>query len=147
MLIKSRLLLGIFLIIYLSFIVNQYQSSIDTGDRISQSERCKISKCYDMYAIGPDVLLNSKDKLVEAQQKTMVLFIFPILIFLLRNRNIVYILTLLTIVLPIWINLFYIIFLFLFILPLIIVVLLTWVWETPKKGKITKDDETCHNQH
>ena len=146
MLIKSRLLLGVFLIIYLSFIVNQYQSSIDLGDRISKSASCNTANCKYVYLMGPDEF-TSKDKIVEGQQKTMVLFILPILIFLLKNRNIVYILTLLTIVLPIWINIFNILNLFLFILPFTIVVCLTWVWEFPKKAKIIKDDENFDNQH
>ena len=131
---KSRLLLGVFLIIYLYFIVNSYQSSIDSGDRISQSESCKTSNCQYVYTIGSDEF-TSKDVVVNALQQTTWLFILPILIFLLKNRNIVYILTLLTIYLPIKINVFVMLpFILLFLAPLIIVFCITWIWESKKNN-------------
>ncbi len=131
---KSRLLLGVFLIIYLYFIVNSYQSSIDSGDRISQSESCKTSNCQYVYIIGSDEF-TSKDVVVNALQQTTWLFILPILIFLLKNRNIVYILTLLTIYLPIKINVFVMLpFILLFLAPLIIVFCITWIWESKKNN-------------
>jgi hypothetical protein len=76
MLLKSRLLLGVILIVYLSFIVNQYQSQVDFGDKWGRSE----------YLIGPDIY-TSRDEVVAVQQLTTVLFILPFLIFLLKNRN------------------------------------------------------------
>jgi len=131
---KSRLLLGVFLIIYLYFIVNSYQSSINYGDRISQSESCKTSNCQYVYTIGSDEF-TSKDVVVNALQQTTWLFILPILIFLLKNRNIVYILTLLTIYLPIKINVFVMLpFILLFLAPLIIVFCITWIWEFKKNN-------------
>ena len=48
---KSRLLLGIFLIIYLAFIINQYQSSIEFGDKLIR-ERGKLKE--SIYIIGSD---------------------------------------------------------------------------------------------
>lgn len=138
-LLKSRLLLGVFLIIYLAYIVNIYQSSIEFGDRSSKAVTCGGS-CNEMYGIGPDVL-TTKDVVVNALQQTTFLFIFPILIFLLRNRNIVYILTLLTIYLPIKINVFIMFpFILLFLAPLIIVFCITWIWES-KKNNVANANE------
>lgn len=117
---KSRFLLGIFLIIYLAYIVDDYQSSIEFGDKTN------------MYLIGSDEY-STRDKIVEAQQQTIVVFILPILLFLLRNRNIAYILTLLTIYLPIYINVFVMLpFIFFFLAPLIIVICITIIWELKK---------------
>lgn len=124
--IKSRLLLGVFLIIYLSYIVSTYQSSIEDGDK----RICGGTICDYGYIIGSDEF-TSKDVVVNALQQTTWLFILPILIFLLKNRNIVYILTLLTIYLPIKINVFVMLpFILLFLAPLIIVFCITWILES-----------------
>lgn len=91
MLFKSRLLLGVILIMILSIIFNRYQDRINFGDRTG------------MYLIGPDEY-STRDTIVELRLITAVLFILPFLIFLLKNHNLVYILTVLTIILPIWFN-------------------------------------------
>lgn len=126
---KSRLLLGVFLIIYLFYIVNQYQSSIELGDKLLH-EGIKINE-YS-YLIGYDEY-TTRDKAVDVLQKTSVLFILPILIFLLKNRKLVYIFTLLTIFLSIYINFSVIIpFILFFLAPLIIVIFIILIWESKK---------------
>ena len=111
---KSRILLGVFLIIYLYVIVNSYQSEIEFGDKTN------------MYLIGMDEY-STRDKIVEAQQLTTLLFILPILIVLLNNRILAYILTLLTVYLSIEINRFVLIpITLIFMMPLLIVIYFSW---------------------
>ena len=129
---KSRLLLGIFLIIYLSFFVYQFQSIIDEGDKVIG--KVGHGTYEDVYAYGFDDY-TTRDVVVKTQQETLILFILPILILLLKNRIFAYTLTLLTIVLSIWIYSLTILYLiFYFMIPLLIVISMTLIWESKKNN-------------
>jgi hypothetical protein len=124
MLLKSRILLGVFLIIYLSIFVIEYQESITLGDKIKQSyllsHNLSANEYEDGYAIGIDEL-TTRDEVVSVLLQTLIVFIFPILIlFRLKSRILVYSLTLLTYILPIIINPYMLYFMFLafYLLPL-----------------------------
>jgi len=93
MLPKSRILLGVVLILYLSFIVYFYQSSITEGDKHNHD-----------YEIGIDDL-TTREVAVTFLVQTLIVFIIPIsIVFILKNRILIYSLALLTYILPIIIN-------------------------------------------
>lgn len=97
MLPKSRILLGIVLILYLSFIVYFYQSSITEGDKRNHNANSP-------YDIGIDDL-TTREVVVTFLVQTLMVFIIPIsIVFILKNRILIYTLTLLTYILPIIIN-------------------------------------------
>ena len=127
MLFKSRLLLGVILIVYLSIVFNQYQHWIDFGDRTGA------------YLTGPDNY-SSRETIIELQLLTAVLFILPFLIFISKNRDRVYILTFLTIILPILFNPS-IMFIFIFniyalllLIGLMLAIILTLLWNSKEES-------------
>jgi hypothetical protein len=86
---KRRILIGIILVAYICILLMQYHGIIAGGPLY--------------WGLGPN-FEPSREQVVAVQRFTAALFVFPILVFLLRDRALVYTFAALTIVLSVVIN-------------------------------------------